>query len=48
MAFIKALTVASLALTSTVAAQSADPGLGVNKNATGATEEVTPGAGPNG
>ena len=48
MTFVKALTVASLALTSTVAAQSADPGLGVNSKAQGATEEVTPGAGPNG
>lgn len=29
-------------------AQSADPGLGVNPEAQGATEDVTPGGGPNG
>lgn len=29
-------------------AQSVDPGIGVNPDATGATEDVTPGAGPNG
>ena len=29
-------------------AQSVDPGLGVNPNAQGATEDVTPGSGPNG
>lgn len=29
-------------------AQSADPGLGTNPNAQGATEDVTPGSGPNG
>jgi hypothetical protein len=31
-----------------VSAQSSDPGIGVNPDATGATEDVTPGAGPNG
>jgi len=29
-------------------AQSSDPGIGSNPNAQGATEEVTPGSGPNG
>ena len=29
-------------------AQSVDPGIGVNPEAQGATENVTPGAGPNG
>jgi hypothetical protein len=29
-------------------AQSVDPGLGTNPNAQGATEDVTPGSGPNG
>lgn len=44
------LTFATLAalLVATGDAQSANPGLGVNSHAQGATEEVTPGGGPNG
>ncbi|OBT85094.1 hypothetical protein VE02_06476 [Pseudogymnoascus sp. 03VT05] len=43
-------TYAALAalLVATGDAQSKNPGLGVNSNAQGATEEVTPGGGPNG
>lgn len=43
-------TYAALAalLVATGDAQSKNPGLGVNSHAQGATEEVTPGAGPNG
>lgn len=48
MRHAKTLTAASLALLTCAAAQSADPGLGVNSNAQGATEQVTPGGGPNG
>ncbi|KAH8696114.1 transglycosylase SLT domain protein [Talaromyces proteolyticus] len=48
MALRNAITLASFVLAAGVAAQSADPGLGVNSHAQGATEEVTPGAGPNG
>jgi hypothetical protein len=48
MSLLKAVSVASLALCVQVTAQSADPGLGVNSHAQGATENVTPGAGPNG
>lgn len=48
MPTIKALTLTTLALAAGVSCQSADPGVGVNPNAQGATESVTPGAGPNG
>lgn len=48
MILVKAFGLASLALMSTVTAQSANPGLGVNSKAQGATQDVTPGTGPNG
>jgi hypothetical protein len=48
MRHTKPFSAASLALLTSVAAQSADPGLGVNSNAQGATEQVTPSGGPNG
>lgn len=48
MRHTKTFTAASLALLTSAAAQSADPGLGVNSHAQGATEQVTPGGGPNG
>lgn len=48
MILVKAFSLASLVFISTVTAQSANPGLGVNSKAQGATQDVTPGAGPNG
>ncbi|KAF3407134.1 hypothetical protein DPV78_001761 [Talaromyces pinophilus] len=48
MRYTKTFSAASLALLTSAAAQSADPGLGVNSKAQGATEQVTPGGGPNG
>jgi hypothetical protein len=44
--FISVATI--LAAISLARAQSSDPGLGTNPNAQGATEDVTPGSGPNG
>jgi hypothetical protein len=49
MAVTSALSaLAIVLLASSAAAQSKDPGLGVNSNAVGATEDVQPGSGPNG
>lgn len=42
------LVLVSLAIASGAVAQSENPGLGKNPAAEGATEEVTPGSGPNG
>jgi hypothetical protein len=44
----RSVALISLAIASGAVAQSENPGLGVNPGAEGATEEVTPGSGPNG
>lgn len=49
MFLTKALTLTTtLALVIKARGQSVDPGIGVNPKAQGATEDVTPGTGPNG
>lgn len=48
MAILKPIALATLALAAHSTAQSANPGVGSNPKATGATEEVTSTTGPNG
>lgn len=48
MAVLKNITLTSLALAIGATAQSANPGVGINPKAQGATEEVTPSTAPNG
>jgi hypothetical protein len=48
MAVLKSITLTSLALAIGATAQSANPGVGKNPKAQGATENVTPSSGPNG
>lgn len=48
MAVLKSITLTSLALAIGATAQSANPGVGKNPKAQGATDNVTPSTGPNG
>ena len=48
MTRVTSLAAIVAAAASLARAQSIDPGLGTNPNAQGATEDVTPGSGPNG
>lgn len=48
MAILKPALLAALAAAASANAQSANPGLGSNPNAEGATDDVTPSTGPNG
>jgi hypothetical protein len=48
MAVLKNITLTSLALAIGATAQSANPGVGINPKAQGATADVTPSTGPNG
>lgn len=48
MALLKSTILAALAAAASANAQSADPGVGTNPNAQGATNDTTPSRGPNG